>query len=304
MKLVFMGTPEYAVPSLKLLHEKHEILAVYTKADAPKNRGKKVLPTPVKEQALEFSIPVRTPKSLRNPEEIEYLRSLKPDFIIVIAYGLLLPKDVLEIAPCINAHGSLLPKYRGASPMQESILKGDDVTGVTTMLMNEGMDTGDILLKAETSLKDKDIETLHDELSLMSAELLLETIERFQTITPIKQDDSQATTCHRIEKHSGKIDWTKSANEIYRMSLAYKGWPSIETTLGGKRLKLTKITPLIEDSTFKPGEVLQTDSSGIYVQTGKGILQIEEMQPEGKKNMRARDFLNGHPIELATPLGE
>lgn len=307
MRLVFMGTPDYAVPSLKKLHELHEIVMVYTQPDRPKGRGYQLSASPVKQTALELGLPLRQPTSLRSADEQALLRELAPDVIVVIAYGLLLPKAVLEIPRfgCINAHGSLLPKHRGASPMQQAILEGDEQTGVTTMLMNEGMDTGDILLIAATPLRDKGIEELHDELAGLSADLLVRTLDELEqgTLQPVAQDDQLASYTKKISKADGLIDWSHSAKDIVNQWRAYGSWPGVMTLLHGEPLKLSVIAVLPKSTDQPAGTVITASESGIDVATGSGVIRIMELQPPGKRRMKVADYLRGNALKEGTTLG-
>ena len=308
MRLVFMGTPDYAVPSLRRLCEVHDIIMVYTQPDRPKGRGYQLSASPVKQEALALGIPVRQPKSLRSSEEQEFLKVLAPDAIVVIAYGLILPQAVLDIPRfgCINAHGSILPKYRGPSPMQEAILQGDDETGVTTQQMDAGIDTGDILLIGRTPLAEKTIDVLHDELAEMSAELLLITLEGIAqgVVQPIPQDDAQASYTRKIQKADGLIHWDASAEHILRQWRAYRIWPGITTQWDGLTIKLTNLEQLNETSSQSPGTVIQVCDAGINVATGEGVVRITELQPPGKRAMSVADYLRGNALREGTNLGE
>lgn len=308
MRLVFMGTPDYAVPSLRRLSEVHDILMVYTQPDRPKGRGYQLSASPVKQEALALELPVRQPKSLRSSEEQALLNVFAPDAIVVIAYGLILPQAVLDIPRfgCINAHGSILPKYRGPSPMQEAILQGDEETGVTTQQMDAGIDTGDILLIGRTPLADKTIDVLHDELAEMSAELLLKTLEGLEQgiIQPMPQDDTLASYTRKIQKADGLIHWDSSAEHILRQWRAYRTWPGISTQCDGHTLKLTALERLDETSAHSPGTVIGVSDAGINVATGEGVVRITELQPPGKRAMSVADYLRGNALREGTNLGE
>lgn len=307
MRLVFMGTPEYACPSLKKLHEKHDIVMVYTQPDRPSGRGHKMSPSPVKQLALELSLPVHQPVRLNDQSEIEFLKRLNPDCIVVVAYGIILPRDILEIPRlgCINAHGSLLPRHRGASPMQQAILAGDEMTGVTTMLMDEGMDTGDILLMHQTPVAQKTIDQLHDELADLSAELLDRTLELLDRddLIPQPQNDNQASYTKKISRRDGVVDWSLSAEELIRKWRAYYPWPGLTTTYRGKYLKLVELEALTGRQ-GQPGTVTSLSDQGIDISTGNGILRIKQLQPAGKRVMTVSDFLRGNHLATGDKLGD
>lgn len=312
INVVFMGTPDFAVPSLEKLVENENINVqlVVTKPD--KYRGKKSESSysEVKQCALKHNLEIFTPDRIK--EHIEFLKSYNPDFIIVVAYGQILPKEILDIPKyaCINVHGSLLPEYRGASPIHYSLLNGDKVTGVTTMLMDVGMDTGDMLLKKELVINDDDnIITLYEKLSLLGSELLIETIDKFITndIKPIKQDDNKATYTKIIKKEMGVIDFNKTAREIKNMYKAYFKWPEIYTYYKGKQLKLKEIDIVSEELEFdEVGVIIDNIDSykktfekmkkKIYITTKKGLIEVKKLQLEGKKEMDSVSFLNGNQI--------
>ena len=300
MRIVFMGTPDFAVPSLQaLLDAGHEVCAVYTQPDKPQGRKQVLTAPPVKELALQRGIPVYQPATLKNEEEQAKLRALAPEVIIVVAYGKLLPKAVLDIPPrgCINVHGSLLPRWRGAAPIQWSVIAGDQKAGVTTMQMAEGLDTGDMLLTYETAGE------LFDRLAQAGAALLVETLEKLDSITPRPQDDSQSCYAHMLDKQMAVIDWTKSAHEINCLIRGLSPWPVALTTLAGARLKIYAAEPV--PGTGKPGEVLESDpKKGLTVACGEGALALHEVQLVGGKRMKSADFLRGHAIDKGTMLGE
>lgn len=305
MRIVFMGTPEYACPSLEKLHQAHEIVMVYTQPDRPSGRGYQLKPSPIKALAQKLSLPVHQPESLRSEDEATFLSELAPDVVVVIAYGILLPQSILEIPRlgCINAHGSLLPKHRGASPMQQAILDGDDITGVTTMLMDRGMDTGDMLLKHATPLDNKTVGELHDELAEMSADLLLETLQRIEQIVPEPQDDSKASYTAKITRQDGTVDWQLSADELVRRWRAFHPWPGLTTSLMKVPLKLIEINAR-SGKGAAPGTVIATSEEGIDIATGEGVIRITRLQPPGKRAMSAADYLRGNPLEIGERLGE
>lgn len=307
MKIVFMGTPDFAVPSLQaLIDAGHEVCAVYTQPDKPQGRKQVLTAPPVKELALRHGIPVCQPATLKNEEEQQKLRALAPEVIIVVAYGKLLPKAVLDIPPrgCINVHGSLLPRWRGAAPIQWSVIAGDEKTGVTTMQMAEGLDTGDMLLTCETEIGARETAgELFDRLAQAGAELLLETLEQLDSITPQPQDDSQSCYAHMLDKQMAVINWAKSAHEIDCLIRGLNPWPVALTTLSGARLKIYAAEPV--SGTGRQGEVLVSDpKKGLVVACGEGALALREVQLVGGKRMKSADFLRGHAIETGTILGE
>ncbi len=307
MKIVFMGTPDFAVPSLQaLLDAGHEVCAVYTQPDKPQGRKQVLTAPPVKELALQRGIPVYQPATLKNEDEQAKLRALAPEVIIVVAYGKLLPKAVLDIPPrgCINVHGSLLPRWRGAAPIQWSVIAGDQKAGVTTMQMAEGLDTGDMLLTYETKIGARETAgELFDRLAQAGAALLVETLEKLDSITPRPQDDSQSCYAHMLDKQMAMIDWTKSAHEIDCLIRGLSPWPIALTTLAGARLKIYAAEPV--PGTGKPGEVLESEpKKGLTVACGAGALALHEVQLVGGKRMKSADFLRGHAIDKGTMLGE
>ena len=302
-----MGTPDFAVPSLQaLLDARHEVCAVYTQPDKPQGRKQVLTAPPVKELALQHHIPVYQPATLKNEEEQQKLRALAPEVIIVVAYGKLLPKAVLDIPPrgCINVHGSLLPRWRGAAPIQWSVIAGDQKAGVTTMQMAEGLDTGDMLLTYETEVGARETAgELFDRLAQAGAELLVETLDQLDTITPTPQDDSQSCYAHMLDKQMAVIDWAKSAHEIDCLIRGLNPWPVALTTLDSARLKVYAAQPV--SGAGKPGEVLEGDAKrGLVVACGEGALMLEEIQLVGGKRMKCADFLRGHAVPKGTILGE
>ena len=302
-----MGTPDFAVPSLQaLLDAGHEVCAVYTQPDKPQGRKQVLTAPPVKELALQRGIPVYQPVTLKNEDEQAKLRALAPEVIIVVAYGKLLPKAVLDIPPrgCINVHGSLLPRWRGAAPIQWSVIAGDQKAGVTTMQMAEGLDTGDMLLTYETEIGARETAgELFDRLAQAGAALLVETLEKLDSITPRPQDDSQSCYAHMLDKQMAVIDWSKSAHEIDCLIRGLNPWPVALTTLDGARLKVYAAQPV--SGAGKPGEVLEGDAKrGLVVACGEGALMLEEIQLVGGKRMKCADFLRGHAVPKGTILGE
>lgn len=309
MRVVFMGTPDFSVPTLECIIEAgHEVIGVVTQPDKAKGRGKKVVYTPVKEKALEHGLTVYQPRRAREPEFIEQMRALNPDVMVVVAFGQILPKELLDIPKygCVNVHASLLPKYRGAAPIQWAVIRGEKVSGVTTMQMDVGLDTGDMLLKTEVSLaEDETGGSLHDKLSVLGGDLLIETLKGLEagTIVPEKQDDSQSGKYARmLDKSLGKIDFSMRAEEIERLIRGLNPWPSAYTSYNNKTMKLWKAR-VVPGGEAVPGQVLAVDKKGFTVQTGDGALQILELQMEGKKRMDAGAFLRGCPLTAGEILG-
>lgn len=304
MRIAFMGTAELACPCLEAVVKMpgHEVVAVVTQPDRPKGRDLKPAPPPVKVIAERFGLPVQQPLKIREPAAVEALQGTQPDLIIVVAYGQILPKAVLAIPRfgCINVHTSLLPRWRGAAPIQYAILHGDPETGVTTMYMDEHMDTGDIILQRVQLIHADDTSaTLHDRLAKLGAELLEETVMLIAEgkAPRAKQDETKATYAKKIAKEDGRIDWTKPATEIERQIRAFNPWPSAYTRLGDLPLKIWK-AEVIGGATGNPGEVL----ADIIVVTGQGGLRILELQPASSKRMPVDAFLRGHKIEAGTML--
>lgn len=323
MKVIFMGTPEFSVGTLEALADAgHEIVLAVTQPDKPRGRGKEMQYPPVKEAALKRGIPVFQPMKVREPECMEELARYQADVMVVVAFGQILPAKILQMAPygCINVHASLLPKYRGAAPIQWAVMNGDEVSGVTIMKMDEGLDTGDMLTKVEVPLAaDETGGSLFDKLAAAGAKLLVETLPKLEKgeVTPEKQPEISTTEYARmIKKEDGKIDWTKSAVEIERQIRAMSPWPSAFTKVNGKNLKIwgAKVIAMFggdlfskipgQNPTKSAGKVWVADETGLHVKTGDGILVIEELQLEGKKRMKAADFLRGYAIEPGTRLGE
>ena len=310
IKVIFMGTPEFSAPILNALIEKYKVIAVVTQPDKKVGRKQIVTPSPIKKIAVANKIEVLQPAFLKdNVEFIRRVKELNPDVIIIAAYGLILPKEILDIPQCgvLNVHASLLPKYRGASPIQAAILNGDKETGVTIMLVNERMDEGDILTQKTITINNNDnFEALYNKLSELGANLLLKTLPGYLSgqIKPKPQEDSEATYCQLITKDMGKIDWHKSALEIDRQIRAFTPWPGTYTTWQGKNLKIlsasadgsTKLT-----MTASAGEVFKVNE-GFAIACGQGALEIIKLQLEGKKPMTAKEFLNGYPTIIGSNL--
>ena len=307
MRIVFMGTPDFAVPSLQaLIDAGHEVCAAYTQPDKPQGRKQVLTPPPVKVLAQQYGIPVYQPATLKDAAEQERLRALEPEAIIVAAYGKLLPKAVLDIPPrgCINVHGSLLPRWRGAAPIQWAVIAGDKTAGVTTMRMAEGLDTGDMLLKYETPIGARETAgELFDRLAQAGAKLLVETLDRLDDITPVPQEDSQSCYAHMLNKEMAVIDWAKPAHEIDCLVRGLSPWPVALTTLDGARLKVYAAQPV--SGAGRPGEVLESDpKKGFVIACGADALRLDEVQLVGGKRMKSADFLRGHAVPRGTILGE
>ncbi len=304
-----MGTPEFAVPGLKALHESgYDIALVVTQPDRPRGRGRKVTPSPVKAAAMDLGIPVIQPTSIKTAEFVDQIKSDKPDFQIVIAYGKILPENVLTIprVGTINIHASLLPKLRGAAPIQWAIINGEQETGICSMLMDKGMDTGDILLCAPEPIKPQDTAgSLHDRLALKGAKVLIETLKKFadHTIHPLPQDHSLATYAPLLSKDDGLINWSKSTQSLERFVRGVTPWPGAYTFLGETRLKIFKSTPIAAETAEPPGTVLQGFPDELRVAAGDGVLSILEIQGASGKRMRIKEFLQGHPIPAGVTLG-
>lgn len=302
MKVIFMGTPEFAVPSLKEISDVYEVALVVTQPDKGKGRGKKLTPSPVKEEALKRNLPVLQPVKLREDHEtIDSMRALAPDFIVVVAYGQILSEEVLAIPTygCINLHASLLPKLRGAAPLNFALIEGHEETGATTMLMDKGLDTGDMLLKEKLSIReDMTVEHLHDTLSALGGTLLLRTMRGLQegTITPVKQENHEATYAPLITKELQNIPWEKSALEVHNLVRGLSPVPGSFSYLDGKKIKILS-TRVEEVAGGNPGDLLQVTKEGILVATGKGAVRILSLQAPGKKALSVKDFLNGNTIQ-------
>ena len=298
MRVVFMGSPRFAVPSLEyLVSSGYEVAAVYTQPDRAGGRGRSLVASPVKKVAGALGLTVVQPRSLKAPEVFEQLASFKPDIIVVAAFGQLLPKPVLELPKlgCLNVHPSLLPKFRGASPVTAAILAGDEFTGVSIMLLDEGMDSGPVLARAQLPIGDSDTTaSLGEKLSLVGAGLLEEVLVGWTRgeLKAQPQDDSKATYCTPIAKDEGEIDWKLSAIEIWRRVRAFYPWPGSYTHWRGKTLKVIEATTLAE-AKAKAGEVIALDSGGFGIGTGDGALKILRVQLEGKQALSAADFLRG-----------
>lgn len=308
MRIVFMGTPDFSVGPLDSLVEAgHEIAACVTQPDKPKGRGKEVQMTPVKERALELGIPVYQPVRVRDQEFLDILQRIAPEVIVVVAFGQIVPKALLEIPKygCINIHASLLPKYRGAAPIQWAIIDGERETGITTMMMDEGLDTGDMLEKAVVEIGPEETGgSLHDKLREAGGRLIVSTLEKLEagTLTRTKQTDEGTCYAKKLTKTLGDIDWTMDAAAIERLVRALNPWPSAYTSLNGKTLKLWKAEVLEEEHEGQCGQIIEAAKDRLLVKTGTGTLAVRELQLEGKKRMDAAAFLRGYPVEAGSLL--
>lgn len=307
MKIVFMGTPDFAVPSLEALIEKYGVEAVFTQPDRPKGRGKKVAFSPVKEVAIKHDIKVFQPEKLKDDREaIEYLKDLKPDFIIVVAFGQILTKEVLDIPKygCINLHASLLPMYRGAAPLNWVVINGEKKSGNTTMLMDVGLDTGDMLLKDEVEITENmTAGELHDILMVRGGNLLIETIEGVAngTIKGIKQEGE---TCYAkmLSKNTGKISWDKSAIEIHNLIRGLNPWPIAHTTYKEDNMKIYEAEVLNENNNKEPGTILSVNKTGMKVSCNEGVLLVKKVQFPNGKPLTIEQYINGKDIEVGCKL--
>jgi len=309
MKIVFMGTPEFAIPSIQKIHSSsHSLLSVVTQPDRPKGRGQKQIASPIKNFAVENNIPVLQPEKVNTEEFISSLLKNRPDYIIVVAFGQILGETFLKIPKqfCINLHSSLLPKYRGAAPINRAILNGDTVSGVTTMIMDKGMDTGDILLTKKTPIElNDDAKSLHDKLAEEGAELVLETLSRLEKndLLPTPQNCDVASYAPKLEKEESLVDWELDAKSIFNKIRGLTPWPGTHTLYNGKRLVILKGEILPGKPADRPGYVERITDSGIEVGTRKKRLKVTELKPEGKKSMSAKSFLSGYKINLGDKLG-
>lgn len=308
MKVIFMGTPDFAVGTLEeIIKAGHEVALVVTQPDKPKGRGGAVQFPPVKECALAHDLPVFQPNKIRETENVEYLRSFDADIMVVAAFGQILPKSILDMPKygCINVHASLLPKYRGAAPIQWAILNGDEFTGVTIQRMDIGVDTGDMIAKKQLRIADDETGgSLFDKLAVLGAQLCVETMESIEkgNAQYIPQDSEQATHVSMIDKELGNIDWNKSAVEIERLIRGLNPWPSAFTRLNGKTFKIWKANVISQNTDSKPGTITKVTKDCMEVQTGNGMLSLVEVQLEGKKRMEVDAFLRGCQVEEGTTL--
>ena len=306
MRVIFMGTPDFSAPALERLHKEHEVIAVVTQPDKPRGRSGRLMPCPVKEKALELGLKVLQPESAREETFAEELKELAPDVIVVIAYGQILPAEILDLPEygCVNVHASLLPKYRGAAPIQWAVINGDEFTGVTTMLMNEGLDTGDILLKKEVKIEEKETGgSLFEKLSGVGADLMIDTLLALEKgeITPEPQNEEDASKVGLLNKAMGELDFSRDAAELERLIRGLDPWPGAYTFFRGKKLSLWEAD--VAEGNAEAGVVKEVGRDHIDVGCGSGILRITRLQAEGKKQMSARDFLNGIKVEAGERLG-
>lgn len=317
MRIVFMGTPDFAVPCLRaLVNAGHEVVGVFTQPDRPAGRGKNLKASPVKMAAEELNLQVYQPEKIKTLESIQSLRDLAPQCIVVVAYGQILSKEILQLPSegCINVHASLLPTYRGAAPIHWAVLRGEKVTGVTTMLMDEGLDTGDMLLKKEIKISEE-ITTgeLHDQLATLGAEILIETLsqleERSLHSTPQTGESNYAPL---LKREHERLDWSRGAYELKDQIRGLNPWPGSYTIFRGENLKIWKSVPYLipneevplqEGNAGKPGQILKILENSLLIQTGDGVLRIFEVQPAGKRIMSAKDFFNGRHGQIGEQLG-
>ncbi len=305
LRIIFAGTPDFAASALlALIKSDHEIVAVYTQPDRPAGRGRKLRASPVKELALEHDIPVLQPENLKQLETQNTLRDFNADVMVVAAYGLILPQTVLDMPRlgCLNIHASLLPRWRGAAPIQRAIAAGDKESGITIMQMNAGLDTGDILSLRPCPINDTDTGgDLHDRLAEIGASAILKTLTELEKITPVKQDDSLACYAHKLDKKEAIINWQDSVEHIERLIRAFNPWPVAFTYLNDKPLRIWQAQALTENSDQTAGTVIRCDKTGIDISCGEGVLRLLKLQPSGSKAMDVAAFMNGHAKQL--PVG-
>ena len=321
MKIVFMGTPDFAVGALEAIIEAgHQVTAVVTQPDKPKGRGKEVQVTPVKACASAHDIPVFQPVKIKNAEAVEVLRSFDADIFVVAAFGQILSEEILTMPKygCVCIHASLLPKYRGAGPIQWAIINGEKTTGVTIMQMDAGIDTGDMLMKTEVTIDPQETgDSLHDKLAQAGARLIVEALPKIERgdVIPVKQNDDDSCYAKMLHKSMGRIDWNQSAEKLDCLIRGLISWPGASTVYRGRTLKIWKEEVVTAEAlrkqgvksspdTLAAGTVAAVEKDAFYVQTGDGILKICAVQPEGKKRMEVRDFLLGYPVEVGERLGE
>ncbi len=312
MNIVFMGTPDFAVGALQaLIDAEHRITAVVTQPDKPKGRGKEVQMTPVKECALKHDIPVFQPVKIKEPEAVEILKGYEADIFVVAAFGQILSEEILKMPRygCVNIHASLLPKYRGAGPIQWAVIDGEKITGVTIMQMDKGLDTGDMLFKTEVEIAPRETaDTLHDKLAAAGAKLIVEALSKIEAgeVTPVRQDDAESSYAKMLKKSMGKIDWCMEAGKLDCLIRGLISWPGASTVYRGKTLKIWE-EEVVADGPGRsgedfmrnaaPGTVVGVERDAFYVQTGDGVLRILSVQPEGKKRMAVKDFLLGYQVK-------
>jgi len=311
LRIVFMGTPEFAVPSLEMLvTEGYEVAAVVTQPDKPKGRGKKTAMPPVKEYAINNNIEVLQPSKVKTPEFVSAIRDLKPDLLVTAAYGKILPQDVLDIPPygCINVHGSLLPKYRGAAPVNWAIINGEKITGITTMYTDAGMDTGDMLLKAEIEITDDmTAGELYDKLARLGAQVLKDTVKKIEdgTLQRIPQPHEQATYAPIMDKSVGCIDWSKSARAVHNLVRGTNPWPVAFTYYKGQKMKVWVTSVLNEENrNIAPGTICKVGKEGLVVACGTGMIAVKEVQFESSRRMTIEEYICGHKMDEGEILGQ
>lgn len=308
MKIIFMGTPQFAVPTLESLHEAgYDINLVITQKDKPKGRGKKILYTPVKEKAIGLGLEVFQPDSINSPESIEKISSIEPDFIVVVAYGQILKKSVLEIPKygCYNVHASLLPKYRGAAPINWAIINGEKETGITIMEMEEGLDTGDIVLAEAIPIEEMDDSiSIHDKLSILGGKLIVEALDGIAAgrLGKTPQDHSQSSYASMLSKDMGKINWNSNGEDIINLIRGLKPWPSAYTDYNGEIVKVHKASLADEINDGVCGQIVKVDKKGIYVNAKDRIVLLEEIQFPNKRKMTVEEYLRGNSIEKGITL--
>ncbi len=309
MRVIFMGTPDFAVGTLgALIRDGHEVVLAVTQPDKPRGRGKEMQFSPVKKEAEKYGIPVFQPARIREAACIEYLKKYSADVIVVVAFGQIIPKEILEMPPygCINVHASLLPKYRGAAPIQWAVIQGEKVSGVTTMRMDEGLDTGDMIGRTEIVLDEKETGgSLHDKLAEAGAQLCVRTLRELEAGTAVfePQGDSPTAYAKMLNKKMGEIDWNRPAFEIERLVRGLNPWPSAYTDFGGKVMKIWAADVVSENSSKAPGTVAKVEKELFCVQTGDGMLAVRELQMPGKKRMDTESFLRGNAVGEDTVLG-
>lgn len=320
MKIVFMGTPDFAVGALEAIIEAgHQVVAVVTQPDKPKGRGKEVQMTPVKACAIAHDIPVFQPVRVKDAESVEVLRKFDADVFVVAAFGQILSEKILTMPRygCINIHASLLPKYRGSAPIQWAIINGEKTTGVTIMQMDKGIDTGDMLMKTEVEIDARETgDSLHDKLAQAGAKLIVEALPKIESgdVTPVRQNDAESCYAKMLQKSMSRIDWQQSAKVLDRLIRGLISWPGASTVYRGKTLKIWEEEAAAQEELYaklptkrngeaKPGTVVLVERDAFYVQTGEGILKISAVQPEGKKRMAVKDFLLGYQVKEGEILG-
>lgn len=301
MRVIFMGTPDFAVPTLeKIIEEGHNVVAVVTQPDKPKNRGMQMQESPVKEVAKKHNILVLQPEKVRKDKEfLEKIKALNADVSVVVAFGQILPKEVLETPKygSINVHGSILPKYRGAAPIQWSVINGDEIAGVTTMYMDEGLDSGDMIFKEETKIGEEETSgELYERLKVMGADLLVKTLSAIEKgEAPREKQTGESSYAPMLTKETGVIDWQKSSKEIDALVRGVNPWPVASTEISGKKFKVHKVR--VSNEKGKPGEILFADAkNGLVIGTKDGAIELVEIQPENKKKMSAKDYLRGNSL--------